>query len=142
MRVTENLKVNDEKFFSMMMDSLKQDIEQATGKKMEPKEGLKYKKQSAQRKGAGSKITVKIMKLVMNQEYVVSFMTSIDHTVVSYHIDKLSDSELRVTYEEIYENVSNKKVASWQQKWAEKKSAKRARKMLHEVEKYINSNHE
>ena len=42
-----------------------------------------------------------------------------------------------MTYEEIYENVSSKEIPTWKQKMAEKQSAKKAKKMLKEVEKFI-----
>ena len=40
-------------------------------------------------------------------------------------------------HEEEYENVSSRKVPAWRQKMAEKQSAKKAKKMLKEVEKFI-----
>lgn len=42
-----------------------------------------------------------------------------------------------MTYEEIYENVSPKKIPVWRQKMAEKQSAKKSKKMFKEVEKFI-----
>lgn len=106
-------------------------------KNLELKEGLKYKKKSAQRKGIGSEITVHIKRLVPNKLYEATFVTAIDHTTISYKIESLSESKIRVTYEEIYENVSSKEVPAWRQKMAEKQSAKKSKKMFKEVEKFI-----
>lgn len=72
-----------------------------------------------------------------NRLYVASFKTVIDRTQISYEIESLSDSKIKVTYEELYENVSNKQVPAWKQKVAEKQSAKKAKKMLKGVEKFI-----
>ena len=99
--------------------------------------GLKYKKKSAQRKGIGSEITVYIKKLVPNKLYVATFNTAIDHTMISYKIEALDESKIRVTYEEVYENISSQNVPAWKQKMAEKQSSKKAKKMLKEIEKFI-----
>ncbi len=106
-------------------------------KKLELKEGLKYKKTSAQRKGIGSEITVHIKKLVPNELYVATFNTAIDHTTISYKIEALNESKIKVTYEEVYENVSSQNVPAWRQKMAEKQSIKKAKKMFKEIEKFI-----
>ena len=108
-----------------------------TKKKLELKEGLKYKKKSTQRKGVGSEITVHIKRLVPNELYVATFNTAIDHTTISYKIEVLSESKIKVTYEEIYENISSQNVPAWRQKMAEKQSAKKAKKMFKEIEKFI-----
>lgn len=137
MRVNVELNVSDVEFYTVMMDSLKEDVKRYAKKGTKLKEGIQYKKSSSQRSGIGSKITVTIQKLVENQLYVASFKTAIDYTQVSYEITKLKDSKIRVTYEEKYENVSNDKIPAWKQKMAEKQSAKRTKKMLKEVETFI-----
>ena len=104
---------------------------------LELKEGLKYKKKSAQRKGIGSEITVHIKRLIPNTLYEATFVTAIDHTTISYKIESLNESKIKVTYEEIYENVSPKEIPVWRQKMAEKQSAKKSKKMFKEVEKFI-----
>lgn len=106
-------------------------------KNLELKEGLKYKKKSAQRKGIGSEITVHIKRLIPNTLYEATFVTAIDHTTISYKIESLNESKIKVTYEEIYENVSSKEIPAWKQKMAEKQSAKKSKKMFKEVEKFI-----
>lgn len=98
---------------------------------------MKYKKKSTQRKGVGSEITVQIKRLVTNELYVATFNTAIDHTVISYKIDALNESKIKVTYEEVYENVSSQNVPAWKQKMAEKQSSKKAKKMFKEIEKFI-----
>ena len=120
-----------------MMKSLQEELNHVSKKKLELIEGLKYKKKSAQRKGIGSEITVYIKKLVPNELYVATFNTAIDHTMISYKIEALDESKIRVTYEEVYENISSQNVPAWRQKMAEKQSSKKAKKMFKEIEKFI-----
>lgn len=137
MKVSTELNVNDKEFWDVMINSLKEDLKNSNKKGIELKEGLKYKKRSTQRKGIGSEITVHIKRLVPNELYVDTFTTAIDHTQITYKIDSLNESKIKVTYEEEYENVSSRKVPAWRQKMAEKQLAKKAKKMLKEVEKFI-----
>lgn len=137
MKVSVELNVSDKEFYDLMMKSLKEEIRNVSKKNLGLKEGLKYKKKSAQRKGIGSEITVHIKRLVPNKLYEATFVTAIDHTTISYKIESLSESKIRVIYEEIYENVSSKEVPAWRQKMAEKQSAKKSKKMFKEVEKFI-----
>lgn len=137
MKISTELNVSDKEFFDVMAESLKQEIKLATKKDLELKEGLKYKKKSSQRKGIGSEITVHIKRFVPNKLYVATFNTVIDHTQITYKIEPLSDSKIKVIYEEDYENLSGKQVPAWKQKMAEKQSGKKAKKMFKEIEKYI-----
>ena len=137
MKVGIELNVSNKEFYDVMMKSLQEELNNVTKKKLELKEGLKYKKKSTQRKGVGSEITVHIKRLVPNEFYVATFNTAIDHTTISYKIEVLSESKIKVTYEEIYENISSQNVPAWRQKMAEKQSAKKAKKMFKEIEKFI-----
>ena len=137
MKVSVELNVSDKEFYNVMMKSLQEELNRVSKKKLELKEGLKYKKKSTQRKGVGSEITVHIKRLVPNELYVATFNTAIDHTVISYKIEALDESKIRVTYEEVYENISSQNVPAWKQKMAEKQSSKKAKKMLKEIEKFI-----
>ncbi len=137
MKVGIELNVSDKEFYDVMMKSLQEELNNVTKKKLELKEGLKYKKKSTQRKGVGSEITVHIKRLVPNELYVATFNTAIDHTTISYKIEVLSESKIKVTYEEIYENISSQNIPAWRQKMAEKQSAKKAKKMFKEIEKFI-----
>ena len=137
MKVSVELNASDKEFYDVMMKSLQEELNHVSKKKLELKEGLKYKKKSTQRKGVGSEITVYIKKLVPNELYVATFNTAIDHTMISYKIEALDESKIRVTYEEVYENISSQNVPAWRQKMAEKQSSKKAKKMLKEIEKFI-----
>lgn len=137
MKVSVELNVSDKEFYDVMMKSLQEELNHVSKKKLELKEGLKYKKKSTQRKGVGSEITVQIKRLVPNELYVATFNTAIDHTVISYKIEALDESKIRVTYEEVYENISSRNVPAWRQKMAEKQSSKKAKKMFKEIEKFI-----
>lgn len=137
MKVSVELNVSDKEFYDVMMKSLQEELNHVSKKKLALKEGLKYKKKSAQRKGIGSEITVYIKKLVPNKLYVATFNTAIDLTMISYKIEALDESKIRVTYEEVYENISSQNVPAWRQKMAEKQSSKKAKKMLKEIEKFI-----
>ena len=136
MKVSVELNVSDKEFYDVMMKSLQEELNHVSKKKLELKEGLKYKKKSIQRKGVGSEITVHIKRLVPNDLYAATF-TAIDHTTISYKIDALNESKIKVTYEEVYENVSSQNIPAWKQKMAEKQSSKKAKKMLKEIEKFI-----
>lgn len=137
MKVSVELNVSDKEFYDVMMKSLQEELNHVSKKKLELKEGLKYKKKSTQRKGVESEITVQIKRLVPNELYVATFNTAIDHTVISYKIEALDESKIRVTYEEVYENISSQNVPAWRQKMAEKQSSKKAKKMFKEIEKFI-----
>ena len=137
MKVSVELNVSDKEFYDVMMKSLQEELNHVSKKKLELKEGLKYKKKSTQRKGVGSEITVYIKKLVPNELYVATFNTAIDHTMISYKIEALDESKIRVTYEEVYENISSQNVPAWKQKMVEKQSSKKAKKMFKEIEKFI-----
>lgn len=137
MKVGIELNVSNKEFYDVMMKSLQEELNNVTKKKLELEEGLKYKKKSTQRKGVGSEITVHIKRLVPNELYVATFNTAIDHTTISYKIEVLSESKIKVTYEEIYENISSQNVPAWRQKMTEKQSAKKAKKMFKEIEKFI-----
>lgn len=137
MKVSVELNVSDKEFYDVMMKSLQEELNHVSKKKLELKEGLKYKKKSTQRKGVGSEITVQIKRLVPNELYVATFNTAIDHTMISYKIEALDESKIRVTYEEVYENISSQNIPAWKQKMAEKQSSKKAKKMLKEIEKFI-----
>lgn len=137
MKVSVELNVSDKEFYDVMMKSLQEELNHVSKKKLVLKEGLKYKKKSAQRKGIGSEITVYIKKLVPDELYVATFNTAIDHTMISYKIEALDESKIRVTYEEVYENISSQNIPAWKQKMAEKQSSKKAKKMLKEIEKFI-----
>lgn len=137
MKVSVELNVSDKEFYDVMMKSLQEELNHVSKKKLELKEGLKYKKKSTQRKGVGSEITVQIKRLVPNELYVATFNTAIDHTVISYKIEALDESKIRVTYEEVYENISSQNVPAWRQEMAEKQSSKKAKKMFKEIEKFI-----
>lgn len=137
MKVSVELNVSDKEFYDVMMKSLQEELNHVSKKKLVLKERLKYKKKSAQRKGIGSEITVYIKKLVPNELYVATFNTAIDHTMISYKIEALDESKIRVTYEEVYENISSQNIPARKQKMAEKQSSKKAKKMLKEIEKFI-----
>lgn len=137
MKVSVELNVSDKEFYDVMMKSLQEELNHVSKKKLVLKEGLKYKKKSAQRKEIGSEITVYIKKLVPNELYVATFNTAIDHTMISYKIEALDESKIRVTYEEVYENISSQNIPAWKQKMAEKQSSKKAKKMFKEIEKFI-----
>ena len=137
MKVSVELNVSDKEFYDVMMKSLQEELNHVSKKKLELKEGLKYKKKSTQRKGVGSEITVQIKRLVPNELYVATFNTAIDHTVISYKIEALDESKITVTYEEVYENISSQNIPAWKQKMAEKQSSKKAKKMFKEIEKFI-----
>ena len=66
MKVSMELNVSDKEFYDLMMKSLKEEVKNVTKKNLELKEGLKYKKKSAQRKVIGSEITVHIKRLIPN----------------------------------------------------------------------------
>ena len=70
MKVSVELNVSDKEFYDVMMKSLQEELNHVSKKKLELKEGLKYKKKSTQRKGVGSEITVQIKRLVPNELYL------------------------------------------------------------------------
>jgi len=112
MKVSVELNVSDKEFYDVMMKSLQEELNHVSKKKL-------------------------VLKLVPNELYVATFNTAIDHTMISYKIEALDESKIRVTYEEVYENISSQNVPAWKQKMAEKQSSKKAKKMFKEIEKFI-----
>ena len=66
MKVSMELNVCDKEFYDLMMKSLKEEVKNVTKKNLELKEGLKYKKKSAQRKAIASQITDNIKTSIPN----------------------------------------------------------------------------
>lgn len=66
------LNVSDKEFYDLMMKSLKEEVKNVTKKNLELKEGLKYKKKSAQRKGIGSEITVH-MSIPLSEVHAICY---------------------------------------------------------------------
>lgn len=130
MKVSVEINVSDKEFYDVMMKSLQEELNHVSKKKLELKEGLKYKKKSTQRKGVGSEITVHIKRLVPNELYVATFNTAIDHTTISYKIDALNESKIKVTYEEVYENVSSQMFLPGNKKWRKSNLARKLRRCL------------
>lgn len=130
MKVSMELNVSDKEFYDLMMKSLKEEVKNVTKKNLELKEGLKYKKKSAQRKGIGSEITVHIKRLIPNTLYEATFVTAIDHTTISYKIESLNESKIKVTYEEIYEIFLQRKFLFGDKKWQKNSRLKNQRKCL------------
>lgn len=130
MKVSVELNVSDKEFYDVMMKSLQEELNHVSKKKLELKEGLKYKKKSTQRKGVGSEITVYIKKLVPNELYVATFNTAIDHTMISYKIEALDESKIRVTYKKYMKIYLLKMFLLGDKRWRKSNLARKLRRCL------------
>ncbi len=136
MEVKLKLDVSARQFFDYIEDSLLNDIETHTGKKVpitKISRGYRYNKKSVQRGGKGEGITVRISQFKPPLDYQATFSTEIDRVTITYHFEELGEEECEVTYSE----VRTTKKKDHFTKLKEINTKRKATKMIKDVEKYI-----
>lgn len=128
MQVVESVKVSAESFYCVLIESLQKEVETVTGKKYNEKqlEGFRYKKRSNDGK---REVKVHIHQLKKNEKYVISFSNGEMYTKITYEFKPISEKSCEITYREEYNKEPKRSLL--------RSPEKRAKKMLHEAEKYI-----
>ena len=131
-----------EEVWNAIESSLLYDIEMATSQKVEPKDfdvGFTYQKKMRASRGGMITADVVIKEFDMNKKYTAQFTTNEGINIVSYSLERMNDTECKLTYIEEYK--ANKKLNSWN---AELVSVflvfnykKRIRKMMESIENYV-----
>jgi len=140
-----NLEAKPEEMFDLFMESLKFDIEAATDKKprnQDLKAGFSYEKMLTSRLGKPSAAKATISKLEAPYVYEMKYENFRGINIAIYHIEKVDEDNIEVSYEEVYEGHKkmdniNFKVMSWIFK---RSSAKRARLLLEAMGQHILDN--
>ncbi|MFV0380051.1 MAG: DUF3284 domain-containing protein [Anaerorhabdus sp.] len=143
MKVVEILEVSVEELYKVILESLVNEIKEVHPRIKEDKivEGYKYKKKMVGKLKQSSECSVKIKKLVENKEYLVHIDSDRGLTTVNYILEEVEHG-VRVIYEEDF--ISKEKINNLNHKlmmfFYKRSSAKKMRKKLFDIEKYIISN--
>ena len=110
MEVKVKIKVTADKLYSLLMNSVKHDIERATGQGISLEElvsGYTYKKKLTNKLGKEANATGVLTKIEKPHTYEAEFTTNRGINKVAYHLKPREDGYLDVTYSELYK-PSNK----------------------------------
>ena len=138
MKAVKKMKASPEEFYDLMLNSAVYDVEQATGKKVsveEIKTGYTYRKNLTNKLGKEGSAIGTFTKIEKPYIYEMDFKTARGHNKISYHIAKVDNQSIEVTYEEIYEPVDkrhdmNSKIMMFFYKKSTEKQAKRRLDMM------------
>ena len=136
MEIQMKLKVSAHDFYTLLIQSLINDIQNVTHHTITEQEllGYRYKKKSTQRKGSMIKVHVK--KLLPDQEYLVHFTTSIDKSILHYQLTSIDEKHCLVTYTEESSRFDQQELPASSLR-AQKR---RAKKMIKAIEQSIIKN--
>lgn len=140
MVVEHELNVSAEAFFCEITKSIIGDVKRQTGKnirvsQLKPK--MNYKKKIPGRSSSNAEVVVKILECELNRVYSSSFTSKIDETIVKYEIEQIDDNKIKVTYTETYHILQKHHGHFGEGRYFEKKSVKRAKKLLKQIEETI-----
>lgn len=117
MKYTDTLKCSVEEVWKALETSLMYEMEEATSKKLvssDLKAGISYQKKMNASRGGAIHTEVLIKEFEKNKKYTAQFTTYEGVNTLSYSLEKVSDTECLVTYEENYS--ANKKLNGWNAK--------------------------
>ena len=106
MEVEVKIKATADELYSLLMNSVKHDIERATGQDISAKElvsGFTYKKKLTNKLGREANATGVLTRIEKPHIYEAEFTTNRGINKVAYHLESLEDGYLNVTYSESYE---------------------------------------
>jgi len=109
MEVEVKIKATAEELFSLLMDSVKHDIKQSTGKDVKTKElvsGYTYSKNLTNKLGKEGAASGVLTIIEPPFVYEAAFTSSRGVNRLSYKLVPLADGMLNVTYTEIYEPIN------------------------------------
>lgn len=140
--IEERLDIGAEEFFERIVVSVLYDIKNATGKKVGREQiykGYKYKKRMKNKVGRSGDVDVKLSEYAPPLRYAAEFKTAGGVNRVSYEIERLEGSAIRVKYREDYDGNTKSQDLNYKIIGAfyKRKAKKRAVKMLHDMEEYI-----
>lgn len=110
MEVTRVIEGSKEKLFTILMDSLLEDISETQGKQVKLEDigkGYSYKKQLKTKVGKEGLIRVTITQLEVPSIYEATFESAQGFNTLSYKLEDVDDSHFNLTYTE--EFMSEKK---------------------------------
>ena len=142
MKIIVELETTPKEIFDLFVESLKYDIEKATGEQpadQELKPGFSYEKIIIGRLGSGSAAKATILRLEEPAVYEMKFENNKGINTVIYYVEKIGENRIKVSYEETYQGHRkmddlNFKVMSWIFK---RSSEKRVRMLLEAMEKHL-----
>ncbi len=143
MVVETSLDVSPEDFFSVLVQSVAQEIGVATGKDPEHvrvRSGLKFKRELRNYGGNAVEVKAEIVELTPQQAMTIAYRAPDGKTTISYQIEE-ADQGSRVRYSESYSNAStfnalNHKIL---QLFFQFSAKRRVRQRLNEMARYINA---
>ena len=109
MEVKVTIEVTAEELYSLLMSSVKHDVEQATGQEVSLEElvsGYTYKKKLTNKLGKEANATSVLTKIEKPHIYEAEFTTGRGINKLAYHLEPLEDGYLSVTYSEEYVPIS------------------------------------
>lgn len=145
MKVSERLDVTAEAFFASVVNSVRYDIEQATGDKVAAADivaGYSYKKSLRAKAGGSRAVTATIVELEAPRVYEASFTSGEGVNTVRYEVTPAEGgSSIDVVYEEGFTGNKamsdlNGKIMGSLYSWTAKR---RIKKRLHQMEAYLQS---
>lgn len=140
--VKERLHVDINEFFKQLEISIAYDIEKATGKKVKPYKGYKYKKVMKNKVGRKGDVEVIITELNAPKCYSASFKSINGINKISYIIEEVGEYCIDVTYREEFEGSSKTINTNFKlmQFFYKRRAKKRASRILRAIENYIKQN--
>jgi len=142
MEVEVKIKATADELYSLLMNSAKHDIEQATGQDISFEElatGYTYKKKLTNKLGKEANATGVLTKVEKPHFYEAEFTSGRGVNKVAYHLEPLDDGYLNVTYREAYEPISknaeiNFKIVNF---FYKKSTRKRMKNLIRMMEAHI-----
>lgn len=137
MKLKIKLNISASSFYNFLIESLKKE---QNVKKIE--KGMVFKKSLKSKFSQKVESEVKIIELIENKEYSLSYVTSLGENVVKYKIEEIDSENIFVTYMEEYYTISfwnkyNNIIVEFLMSYFLKK---KKRMILKQVEEYIKKN--
>lgn len=147
MKYTQTLKCSIEEVWKALEASLIYEIETTTSKKIKASEiysGFSYQKEINASRGGVINTNVIIKEFNVNTKYTAEFTTYEGTNCLSYILEKVSDCECLLTYEEEY--TAKKKLNGWNAKLVggllSYRNKNKIKKMFKSIENYVISQRE
>ena len=142
MEVEVKIKATSDELFTLLMDSVKHDVERATSQDISLEElvsGYTYKKNLTNKLGKEASATSILTKIEKPHIYEAEFTSSRGINRIAYHLDPIDDGYLKVNYREEYEPVNknaeiNFKIVNF---FYKRSTRKRMTRMIQMMEAHI-----
>lgn len=145
MQVSLNLDVTKKEFFGFLSDSIIQDINENTGKKLlreEIFENYNYHKNMKNKMGRQGEVKVTIVEFKPCQIYTAKFQSNQGENIISYNIKELANKKINVTYIEDYIAPDKLKALNFKlvNLLYKKRAQLKSETILKNIENYIHNN--